>query len=546
MRPDRLVVGEVRGPEALDLLLAMNCGIPAAGTVHANSAEDAVDRLTGLPLLAGPNISAEFARRSVASCVDLIVHWNSVPTVGAGSDRSCRSSRPCTVHRSAGCSTTTDRVWCVAPPRCRWDWRSHDRHVVRAGVGRSTAARRQSAISCRQHATRPLPAGGCGAGHGVRCRSGSCPDHGGAGCSGGGWVGRRPAPRYAAPPPAVTSAGPDLCCVAGRHRCGARSRACGVDRCPTPLAGAAERVPQELAPRFPPLGRGWPWASRSATPSVYWLPLMTRSAPAWSPCSSWPDDLGSGDTGRILESLGTFLRADVAQQREIAARHSWNVAAARMAVVAPWVTVAALSAQPSGRAAYSSTGGTLLLAAVAVVTAVAYAAMSRLARTRSAQEKCRERGGDLLPDSRGRQDLVGPLAVLSGRAGTRSGGRWPATRWSRCTAGHRHRCWTGCSPRGTQLGQGRRDRLAVLRRGAEEHRRRQVRAVGAGTVVGGLIALLSRRGTHRAGVGAAAVPVALAAVEWELNRAAVRRRTQLAAQVDRGLRSTWHCAPRPD
>lgn len=74
MRPDRLVVGEVRGPEALDLLLAMNCGIPAAGTVHANSADDAVDRLTGLPLLAGPNVSGEFARRSVASCVDLIVH----------------------------------------------------------------------------------------------------------------------------------------------------------------------------------------------------------------------------------------------------------------------------------------------------------------------------------------------------------------------------------------------------------------------------------------------------------------------------------------
>ncbi len=74
MRPDRLVVGEVRGPEALDLLLAMNCGIPAAGTVHANSAEDAVDRLTGLPLLAGPNVSAEFVRRCVGSCLDLIVH----------------------------------------------------------------------------------------------------------------------------------------------------------------------------------------------------------------------------------------------------------------------------------------------------------------------------------------------------------------------------------------------------------------------------------------------------------------------------------------
>lgn len=80
MRPDRVVVGEVRGPEALDLILAMNCGIPAAVTIHANSATDALDRLVGLPLLAGPNVSAEFITRSVARCIDLIVH------LGVGAD----------------------------------------------------------------------------------------------------------------------------------------------------------------------------------------------------------------------------------------------------------------------------------------------------------------------------------------------------------------------------------------------------------------------------------------------------------------------------
>lgn len=74
MRPGRLVVGEVRGPEALDLLLAMNCGIPAAATIHANSAQDVIDRLTGLPLLAGANVSVDFVTRTLASCLDLVVH----------------------------------------------------------------------------------------------------------------------------------------------------------------------------------------------------------------------------------------------------------------------------------------------------------------------------------------------------------------------------------------------------------------------------------------------------------------------------------------
>lgn len=74
MRPDRVVVGEVRGPEALDLLLAMNCGIPATATVHANSASDAIDRMIGLPLLSAPNIAAEFVSHTLGSCLDLVVH----------------------------------------------------------------------------------------------------------------------------------------------------------------------------------------------------------------------------------------------------------------------------------------------------------------------------------------------------------------------------------------------------------------------------------------------------------------------------------------
>jgi len=74
MRPDRLVVGEVRDAEALDLVLALNTGVPGAATVHANSAAEAVDKLTILPLLAGRNIDRAFIAPALASAIDLVVH----------------------------------------------------------------------------------------------------------------------------------------------------------------------------------------------------------------------------------------------------------------------------------------------------------------------------------------------------------------------------------------------------------------------------------------------------------------------------------------
>ncbi len=74
MRPTRLVVGEVRQAEALDLLVAMNSGMPSAATLHANSAREAVTKLCTLPLLAGQNISADFVVPTVAGCVDIVIH----------------------------------------------------------------------------------------------------------------------------------------------------------------------------------------------------------------------------------------------------------------------------------------------------------------------------------------------------------------------------------------------------------------------------------------------------------------------------------------
>ena len=80
MRPSRIVIGEVREAEALDLLIALNSGLAGMGTLHANSARDAIIKLQTLPLLAGENISHKFIAPTVASAIDLVVQ------VGLASD----------------------------------------------------------------------------------------------------------------------------------------------------------------------------------------------------------------------------------------------------------------------------------------------------------------------------------------------------------------------------------------------------------------------------------------------------------------------------
>lgn len=74
MRPNRIVVGEVRAEESLDMLIALNAGLPGMASLHANSARQALVKLCTLPLLAGENVSAGFVVPTVASSVDLVVH----------------------------------------------------------------------------------------------------------------------------------------------------------------------------------------------------------------------------------------------------------------------------------------------------------------------------------------------------------------------------------------------------------------------------------------------------------------------------------------
>ena len=81
MRPDRIVVGEVRGAESLDMLLALNSGAAGMTSVHANSAREALRKLTTLPLLAGDNLDRRFVAATVAACVDLVVFCRRVEGV---------------------------------------------------------------------------------------------------------------------------------------------------------------------------------------------------------------------------------------------------------------------------------------------------------------------------------------------------------------------------------------------------------------------------------------------------------------------------------
>jgi pilus assembly protein CpaF len=75
MRPDRIIVGEVRGPEALDMLQAMNTGHDGSlTTVHANAPRDALARVETMVLMAGYDLPLRAIRNQIASALDLIIH----------------------------------------------------------------------------------------------------------------------------------------------------------------------------------------------------------------------------------------------------------------------------------------------------------------------------------------------------------------------------------------------------------------------------------------------------------------------------------------
>jgi len=87
MRPDLIVVGEVRGSEAFELTRAVNAGCGLACTIHANSAVDALEALVNAALMAGENIPERVVRKVFSSSIDFVVHLDRSVDSGEGSVR---------------------------------------------------------------------------------------------------------------------------------------------------------------------------------------------------------------------------------------------------------------------------------------------------------------------------------------------------------------------------------------------------------------------------------------------------------------------------
>jgi tight adherence protein B len=91
-------------------------------------------------------------------------------------------------------------------------------------------------------------------------------------------------------------------------------------------------------------------------------------------------DVGGTELGRLLRTLSSVLREDARTRSELVARQSWAVNAARIAVAAPWATLAFLALRPGALSAYDSTGGVIVLLVAAALSAVAYVVMRRIGR----------------------------------------------------------------------------------------------------------------------------------------------------------------------
>jgi pilus assembly protein CpaF len=128
MRPSRIVIGEVREAEALDLLIALNSGLAGMGTIHANSARDAIIKLQTLPLLAGENISHKFIAPTVASAIDLVVQ------VGIAGDGTRR------VHEIAAITGRYENDRAEIETLWRWDGDSFRRGIGSIGNEEKFAA----------------------------------------------------------------------------------------------------------------------------------------------------------------------------------------------------------------------------------------------------------------------------------------------------------------------------------------------------------------------------------------------------------------------
>ena len=91
-------------------------------------------------------------------------------------------------------------------------------------------------------------------------------------------------------------------------------------------------------------------------------------------------NVGGSDVGRLLRTLSAFLREDASTRAELAARQSWTVSAARLALAAPWLALLIVGFRGDGFAAYSSASGVVVLIVGTLVSWAAYLAMKTIGR----------------------------------------------------------------------------------------------------------------------------------------------------------------------
>jgi pilus assembly protein CpaF len=122
MRPDRIVVGEVRGAEAFELTRAVNAGCGFSCTVHANSARDGLAALVNAALMAGENVTEGVVRRIFAQSLDLVVHLDRHDAAAAGGAVRREVREITAVAPSLGDDFTCEPVFVRAAPGRPLEW----------------------------------------------------------------------------------------------------------------------------------------------------------------------------------------------------------------------------------------------------------------------------------------------------------------------------------------------------------------------------------------------------------------------------------------
>ena len=150
---------------------------------------------------------------------------------------------------------------------------------------------------------------------------------------------------------------------------------------PESCAALAERGPSELRPSFAAIASSYP-ATGSFESALQGLRLKLSDPVADRVVAALTlaHQVGGTDLVRVLRTLGDFVAEDLRTRKEIAARWSWTITAARVAAAAPWIVLLLMSTKPEAAAAYNSSSGMVVIAVGAAATLVGYRLMLRAAR----------------------------------------------------------------------------------------------------------------------------------------------------------------------